>query len=157
MARGLLTQTWALSLRRFADVIWLPRAAPLQNDVTTAPVVQYYDTAGVLQTLASTSYVVDTTSRPGRIVRAPSQSWPAVQSDRLGGAVLVTYVVGWTSAALIPERIKQGLRIYVTWLDGNRDGMDGDHCAAAEACWNDRVEVILPTPYLRPSYLSWPV
>src|SRR4051812_4484380 len=59
MNRGLMTQTWTLTLRWFADVIWLPMAAPLQNDPlasggSTVPVVKYYDSAGVLQTLAST-------------------------------------------------------------------------------------------------------
>src|SRR4051812_24311353 len=55
MNRGLLTQTWELTLNRFADVIWLPQAAPLQNDAdatpSTAVSVQYYDPYGVLTTL----------------------------------------------------------------------------------------------------------
>jgi len=138
LARGLLTQTWKLTGPAFADVIWLPMAAPLQS-VTS---VKYYDPAGVLQTLATTVYTVDTVSRPGRVVRAPLQTWPTVQSDRLSGPVEITYVVGWTAKELIPERIRQGLRSYVTYLDCDRDGLEEYGVRAkeaAEACWTDRV------------------
>jgi uncharacterized phiE125 gp8 family phage protein len=148
MNRGLVTQTWTLTLRWFADVMYLPMAAPLQNGVSTAPVVQYYDTAGVLQTLATTYYDVDTVSRPGRILRKANISWPALQSGKLGGRVVITYVVGWTDPALIPEKIKQGIRIYVSWLDADRDGMDpnGERGRqAAESCWSDQVYAIEPT------------
>jgi hypothetical protein len=55
-------------------------AAPLQS-VTT---VKYYDASGVLQTLASTVYQVDTVSQPGRIVLAPTQIWPTVQANAPG-------------------------------------------------------------------------
>lgn len=152
MNRGLITQTWTLTLRWFADVIWLPMAAPLQNAVSTAPVVKYYNTAGVLTTLATTEYDVDTTSRPGRILRAADKNWPALQSGKLGGRVVITYVVGWTDPSLVPERIKQGIRMYVAWLDCDRDGMDpnGERARqAAESCWNDQVYTIDPvqTPY----------
>jgi uncharacterized phiE125 gp8 family phage protein len=138
LGRGLLTQTWKLVLPTFAEVIWLPMAAPLAS-VTT---VKYYDGSGVLTTLASTYYTVNTTSRPGSICRAPAQSWPSVQSDRLSGAVEITYVVGWTAAALVPERILQGCRLYVAAQHAERSGMTQDAelgRKAAEACWNDMV------------------
>lgn len=132
LGRGLLTQTWKLTLPAFAETIWLPMAAPLQS-VTS---VKYYDTTGTLTTLAGTVYTVDTTSRPGKIMRAVNQSWPALQGGRLGGLVEITYIVGWTAKDLIPERIKQGMRLYVTAVDADRDKPD---TTAAEACWTDRV------------------
>jgi uncharacterized phiE125 gp8 family phage protein len=150
LGRGLLTQTWRLDLDQFYDEMALPMAAPLQNSQanTTEPIVQYYDTSGVLTTLASSAYLVDTISRPGRILRAPSHAWPAVQADRLSGAVRITYVVGWTSADLIPDRIKHGIRMYVTYLDADRDGMETQARAAEEAaqrCWSDRVYWVEPS------------
>ncbi len=153
MNRGLVTQTWTLTLRWFADVMYLPMASPLQNDAlavggSTAPVVKYYDTAGTLQTLATSSYDVDTISRPGRILRKANVSWPALQSGKLGGRVVITYVVGWTDPELVPEKIKQGIRLYVSWLDADRDGMDpnGERGRqAAESCWSDQVYAIEPT------------
>lgn len=153
--RGLLTQTWKLTLHWFADVLWLPNAAPLQS-VTS---VQYYDSTGVLTTLAASNYDVDTTSFPGRILRGANKTWPALQSGKLGGRVVITYVVGFTDPSLIPERIKQGLRVYVAMLDSNRDGMDpnGDRAMnAAQACWDERAPQIEPTQTAC-GYALWPV
>ena len=136
MGRGILTQTWKLVLDGFANEMALPMASPLQS-VTT---VQYYDTDGTLQTLATTVYGVDTVSRPGRVVLKPEQSWPSVQSDRRDGVVIITYVVGWTSAVLVPERIKQGIKQYVTFLEMDRDGLGGyEALQSAERCWSDRI------------------
>src|SRR4051812_2897491 len=46
LGRGLITQTWQLTLPTWYDVMWLPMAAPLQNDATanpsTVPVITYY-------------------------------------------------------------------------------------------------------------------
>jgi len=154
--RGLLTQTWQLVLDTWTPVIYLPRAAPLQNDAqaspSTAPVVQYYATSGTLTTLSSSVYTVDPVSRPGRIALAPGQSWPPLQSMRLSGRILITYVIGWTTAAAVPERIKQGIRMYVSYLDMNRDGFEalGEEARqAAAACWDDRIEWL--DPYGQPT------
>jgi len=147
LGRGLFTQTRRIQLSGFADSIWLPMAAPLQNDPTatpsTAPVIQYYDGDGALQTLATTVYAVDTISEPGRIVRAPNQSWPTTQSDR-ARPVLITYVCGWTSVDLIPELIKQGIRVYVAGCDGDRIGET--ELKAARAFWQQAGQVFWREP-----------
>lgn len=138
LGRGLLTQTWKFTCDAFAESIWLPMAAPLQS-VTS---VKYYDTTGTLLTLSATVYTVDLVSRPGRIVRAPLQAWPALQGDRRTGRVEITYVVGWTDKTLIPERIVQGIRLYLSYCDSDREGLDEFGAlarAAADACWTDRV------------------
>jgi uncharacterized phiE125 gp8 family phage protein len=138
MGRGLLTQTWKLVLDGFAWVMPLPMASPLAS-VTS---VKYYDTAGVLQTLATTYYDTDTVSSPGTVTLKPDQAWPSVQSLRRNGAVEITYVVGWTTADLVPQRIKQGILQYATFLDADRNGMEvraADALIAAQRCWDDRV------------------
>lgn len=143
MNRGLFTQTWKVALGGFAWDIHLPRAAPLAS-VTT---VEYYDVIGTLLTLPSTYYDVDTLSRPGRITLAANQMWPALQSIRRSPRVIITYVIGWSSVALIPERIKQGIRMYVAYLDADREGLEeyGERARkAAEACWDDVVTWIEP-------------
>jgi len=137
---GLLTQTIRLTGDEWPERIWLPRARVLQS-VTS---VEYYDTTGALQTLASTQYVADDTTRPASIVRAANVSWPALQSTRDAWRWRVTYVVGWTSAAQIPAGIKLGLAMYVTHLDENRSGTDTDATVArvaAEQKWSDRLSV----------------
>jgi len=146
LGRGLITQTWKLTLPEFYDVMYLPMAAPLQS-VTT---VKYYDINNTQQTLASTFYDVDITTRPGRLCRASQQVWPAIAPNRLVGRVEITYVVGFgADGTTVPERIKQGIRMYLTYLDADRDGMElaGEQAMkAAESCWTDRVRWIEPSP-----------
>jgi uncharacterized phiE125 gp8 family phage protein len=117
MGRGLLTQTWKYAQDVFTDEIRLPMAAPLQS-VTS---VKYYNTSGTLTTLASSAYLVDTLSEPGRIYLAPSQVWPSLQSDR-PLAVEITYVVGWTDAGLIPGNIIDGLYLAIGDTFEHREG-----------------------------------
>jgi uncharacterized phiE125 gp8 family phage protein len=138
MGRALLTQSWTLSISEFVPVIPLPMAAPLAS-VTS---VKYYDTSGVQQTLATSTYTVDTRSRPGRIALAADQTWPSVQSGRLVDRIQIEYVAGYTSSALIPESIRQGMRIYIGYLDADRDGMQAGAKQALEVAkmfWTDRV------------------
>lgn len=141
---GLYTQTWRYDLSAWSDVIPLPMALQLQS-ITS---VKYYDANGVLQTLASTYYTTDTLTRPCRLLRASDMSWPSLQADRLTGKIQITYVVGWSSVETIPERIKHGLRMYVTYLDSDRDGREADAAQAriaAERCWSDRMELLEPS------------
>lgn len=119
--RGFVTQTWRYQQDVFTSVISLPMAAPLQS-VTS---VKYYDTAGVQQTLASSTYVVDAMTEPGRIYLAPNKTWPSLQSGRLL-AVEVTYVVGWQSAEQVPALIRQGMRkALATVLEFREDVISG--------------------------------
>lgn len=136
--RGLLTQTWTLSLPRFSNEIDLPMAAPLAS-VTH---VKYYDVNGTQQTLSTAYYTVDTLRRPGRVVLAANQSWPSVQGDRRVNPIEIAYVVGYTSRDLIPESIRQGMRILIGNADADRDGMEAGTEQAlrvAKSFWTDRV------------------
>lgn len=137
---GLLTQTIRATGDEWPERIWLPQARVLQS-VTS---VEYYDTAGTLQTLASSQYIADDTTRPASIVRAANVTWPALQSTRDAWRWRVTYVVGWTKADQIPAGIKLGLAMYVTHLDENRSGTETDAEAArraAELKWSDKLYV----------------
>ncbi len=131
--RGLFTQTWKIQLSEFAEIVWLPMASPLASISS----VTYYDTAGALQTLASTYYIADTVSEPGRMLRAPDQAWPSTQSDR-SMPITITYVVGQSTAAAIPEIVKQGILMHVAYLDAHRMGDPNSDAArrAAEHCWD---------------------
>ena len=119
LGRGLTTQTWAYAQDCFTGTILLPRAAPLQT-TPIAPVVTYYDTSGVLQTLSTSVYLVDARSEPGRLHLAPGQAWPAVQAAR-PLAVIVTYVVGWADVDDIPADIVDAVALLVGDRDANRE------------------------------------
>jgi uncharacterized phiE125 gp8 family phage protein len=131
LARGLFTQTWKLTQDRWTDEIWLPRAAPLQS----VNAVQYYDESGILQTVASSTYLVDTISEPARIMRAPWQVWPMLQADR-SGAIEITYVVGWTALANIPQPIKLGMQCLIGRWYMDREGVSKEGLPPeVEAVW----------------------
>jgi len=137
--RGVITQPWSLALGDWFDVIPLPMAAPLQNDPdatpSTAPVVTYYAADGTLTTLASSAFLVDVVSEPGRLLRAPNRVWPALQSDRQQ-RVFITYTVGWTAPHLVPQRIRDGIAVMVRARYERQTGDEWKRSvSAAQACW----------------------
>jgi uncharacterized phiE125 gp8 family phage protein len=120
LGRALITQTWVYTQDRWSDDIRLPRAAPLVS-VTS---VKYRDEAGTQQTLTSSVYLVDTASEPGRVLLAPTQSWPALQSGR-PGAVEITYVAGWTTASLVPDPIRWAILLKIGGFHAFREDRAG--------------------------------
>lgn len=115
--RALITQTWTLYLDHFPESgeIDLPRP-PLQS-VTS---VQYIDTDGVLTTLATSEYTVDTSGELGRVHLAYDKSWPDVRIER--NAVRVEYVAGYGAASDVPEDIRSWCRLRVGDLYAHREG-----------------------------------
>lgn len=85
--RALVLQSRRLYLDCFPgciDLFWGP--------VRAVQSVQYLDEAGALQTLATTQYVVDRSSRPARITQAVDVTWPATY--QVPNAVRVNYTAG---------------------------------------------------------------
>jgi uncharacterized phiE125 gp8 family phage protein len=109
--RACVPQTWDLSLDCFPALIRLPRA-PLAS-VTS---ITYLDGDGASQTLAANQYRVDTATEPGRVTPAYGVSWPATQT--ITNAVVVRFVAGWASAALVPAPIKHAIALLVShWFE----------------------------------------
>lgn len=120
--RALLTQTWDFTFDCFPDAdtcnpwgaIYIPRP-PLQ----TVTWIKYYDTAGVLQTLSSSLYVVDAASTPGKITPAYGQSWPSIRD--IPNAVTVRFVAGWTTPESVPEPLRHAVKIHAQTLYEHRE------------------------------------
>lgn len=133
--RAFVTQRWKLALDGFppagdaaecccedpdrdgltsAGAITLPRAR-----ATSIVSVQYYDTAGVLQTLSASVYQLDDLAEPGQVKPAPGQAWPATQAGRYN-AVQVTYACGYGTAADVDPRAKQAILFLVNHWYENR-------------------------------------
>ena len=97
LGRALITQTWTLYLDSFpasGEIVFpLP---PLQS-ITS---VKYVDTDGVLQTLATTEYVVDTSGEKGRLYLDWEKSWPSIRLQP--NAVQVEFVAGYGVASAVP-------------------------------------------------------
>lgn len=115
IGRSLITQTRRLYLDDFPSTILVP-FGPLQS-VTQ---IQFVDTNGATQTLASTEYQVDTFDDPQRIVPAFGKSWPSTRAMR--NAAWVDYVAGYGAAGdAVPEPLRQWVRLMVGALWENRE------------------------------------
>jgi uncharacterized phiE125 gp8 family phage protein len=98
----LCLSTWNLYLDVFPNEIEVP--GPLSSVVS----ITYLDTDGVLQTLATTVYKVDTTSPlAGRITLKYGEEWESTYPE--ANAVIVQFIAGYANAGAIPQRIKDGL------------------------------------------------
>lgn len=103
--RAFINQTWVLKLAYFPSVILLPR-----SPVSSVTSVEYVDTAGSTQTLATSVYASDTNNEPGTIREAYSQSWPAIRTQSSPLPVTATYVAGYGAAgSSVPAGIRQAI------------------------------------------------
>jgi uncharacterized phiE125 gp8 family phage protein len=114
IGRALITQTWDMSFDAFGcGEIDIP-LPPLQS----VTFVKYYDEAGVEQTLATSSYHVDSRSVLGRVVLDDAASWPS--TDVRPNAVTIRFVCGYGLAAAVPQSIKAAMLLMLTDLDQHR-------------------------------------
>jgi uncharacterized phiE125 gp8 family phage protein len=146
-ARQMMTATYELKLSEFPcdGVIRIPWP-PLQS-VTT---VKYLDSAGVLQTFASTNYVVSAPSGPfalpGSITLAFGTTWPAIL--RQENAVVVTFVAGYVLATNpIPAQLQQAMLIMVDEFFDRRGQQTIGEISAAGAVTAE----LLAKPFIAPS------
>lgn len=118
--RALLLQTWTLKLDSFwSGDLELPR--PPLSSVTS--IVYATDSGTATSTVATTVYEVDASSEPGRVRLKPGQVWPTDIYDR-ANAVTITFVAGFGStAASVPEPIRQAVRFLLGHYDQNREGV----------------------------------
>jgi len=120
--RALLTQTWDYSLDCWPDKDYI--TLPFGN-LATVTSVKYKDTDGTETTLTvTTDYIVETNGEGcGRIVLPYGVSWPT-ESLYPSNPITIRYICGWTTAALIPFKIKAALKLICTDLYENRDAKD---------------------------------
>lgn len=106
--RTLITTTWQYTLDEFPQAIPLPNAPIL--GVTSLQYKRSSD--GVVVTLASTDYIVDTVNAPGWVVPAYGYSWPDTYDEI--NSVIVTYTAGYgATAASVPAPIKQWILLAI--------------------------------------------
>lgn len=118
--RSFVQTTWQLQLDQFATLIELPRPPLISVDQ-----VDYVDTSGVSQTLASSVYQVDTKAEPGRLCEAYGQTWPTTR-DQIA-AVTITYKAGYgATAASVPDAIVHAVKLLVAhWFESREPVITG--------------------------------
>jgi len=110
--RALLTQTWDYSLDEFPsdkDFIKIP-FGNLQ-DVPATQYIKYTDSGGTVTTLTEgTDYIWETNGEGlGRVVLPYGVSWPSFTAYT-SNPIVIRFVCGWTTAALIPRNIKRAVK-----------------------------------------------
>jgi uncharacterized phiE125 gp8 family phage protein len=130
--RALMQQTWELALDCFPDEIRL-QMPPLQSVSS----VKYLDQDGVLQTLATSEYLVNDYKEPARIVLAYGKSWPSTRDQE--NAVLVRFVAGYADADAVPQEIKQWMLMLIGSMYANRERETVGSAAAVELGFVDRL------------------
>lgn len=117
--RGLLTQTWDYYLDEFPseDFFKLPF-----GNLQTVTHIKYTDSDGTETELTeNTDYIVETNGdQCGRIVLPYGESWPSFTAYP-SNPIVVRFVCGWTTAALVPYKIKSAMKMICADLYSNRE------------------------------------
>lgn len=128
-----VTSTWDLSLEGFpyggfpfGGHCHGEHSHRSQIQIPNPPLVSvtslnYLDSSGASQTLATSAYVV-TTGLYGKIDPAYGTTWPIYRVQP--GAVTIRYVAGYGAAADVPATIKAAILLYVAYLFVNRGDED---------------------------------
>ena len=106
--------------------------------------IKYKDSAGVLQTLAASDYVVDAYSEPGLIFLAYGKSWPSAYPE--ANAVQIRFAAGYGAASAVPQEAKHAILLKVADLYEHRRGDEGIGKSFNEAVesllWPDRIDLL---------------
>lgn len=133
----MISQTLYVNADCFGSKIPLPK-----RPISSITSIQYYDNANALQTLASSVYVLNPSTR--EVDLKYLQDWPLTVER--WDAVKITYVAGYTNAASVPAIHKQAMRFLIGKYFENRDLMVND------MSYTDRAYEALVQKYMRSSY-----
>jgi uncharacterized phiE125 gp8 family phage protein len=117
---ALLTQTWRYISDEWpeSDTIEL-RPYPLQSVVS----ITYTNSAGVTATFPSASYLVDTSSEPGRVRLKAAASWPSTTLQEING-LAIEFDAGFGDAGSdVPTPLRQAILMLVGHWYENREPM----------------------------------
>ena len=114
-----VTQTWDIFMDAFpgSNEIILPKSLSPLSSVTH---IKYTDEDDNESTFASSNYVVDTYSDPGRIKLDRDSNWPNDTLVVLNG-VVIQVVVGYGDDADVPQEYKQAILLLLGHWYENRE------------------------------------
>lgn len=140
--RQMMPATWELQSDGFPEgAITLPR-----SPVISVESIAYLDTAGALQTLAPSNYVLlagsSPTADPAQIVPAFAKTWPAATA--MPNAVRVRFLAGYADENAVPQPLKAAILLVLGDLYANREAQAPG--ASMQLSVNPAVESIL-APY----------
>jgi uncharacterized phiE125 gp8 family phage protein len=117
--RPLMTQTWKCIFDETpSKILELEMAAPLQSVSS----ISYYNSDNVEVAIATTNFIIDTVSEPGRICTKSTFTWPSDPRELAG--YQITYVVGYGDAEDVPRRIKEAMLQIIGHMYENRQSQE---------------------------------
>ena len=139
--RAYITQTWELALPCFYQEIEVPK-----GNLQAIDSITYKNSVGVTTTLAAnTDYVMSIRGIVGRVVPAYGKIWPWFVPFPLD-AVVVTFTCGYGTAADVPEKVIQAMKLLISHWFTNRVPIDQAQGNAKEISftlsallWQDRL------------------
>jgi len=119
--RALITQTWKVFYDYFPGCDYISIPFPLLQSITH---VKYTNSAGTITTLtATTDYLEDIVSEPGRVVLPYSGSWPTFTPYPIR-PIEIQFVAGYgNTEADVPAEIRQAILIMVSDLYENHEDL----------------------------------
>jgi uncharacterized phiE125 gp8 family phage protein len=132
--RAFLTQTWDAKFHRAwpvyfdrASLLWRPGIRLPRPPLQSVTSINYVDSAGASQLLASSQYQVTSLhgdSKEGLVVPAYGVTWPTVRD--VPEAVTVRFVSGYGGLELVPNRIRQAMLLLIGhWYENREDVVIG--------------------------------
>lgn len=133
-----ITQTWTQTFEEFKDGMQLA-----MRPIISISSITYYDGDNTQQTLASSVYSLDDTTRQIRL--DVDQTWPTTKSR--WDAITVTFTAGYgASASDVPAIAKQAMLYLTGYMFENRDMLVSD------AAYTQKPYELLTRRYMRTSY-----
>ena len=119
--RAYITQTWELAFDSFPSKRIMRVPLPPLQSITS---IKYFDTDCTEYEFLSTNYELDIYSEPGRISLGYNKSWPSTILRSVNG-VIIEFKAGYgDSAAEVPEKVKQAIKVLIGELYEHREITD---------------------------------
>lgn len=118
--RAFITRTYTAYLDRWPRHCFELPYPPL----ATISSIKYYDDAGsAAVTVASSNYIVDANSEPGRVAFVSGYSLPSVTLREINGVEII-YTAGYGATAdSVPDQYKQAMLLLIGHLYENRESV----------------------------------
>jgi len=116
--RALITQTWEMCLDGFPDKDFINLPFGKLQSVTSITVKNSVGEETILT--ATTQYLVNTNSEPGRVVLPYSGSWPSLTPYPVN-PIKILFVCGYLTAEAIPGILKSAIKLILSDLYENRE------------------------------------
>lgn len=135
-AREQVEHDTSLAIMPQTLILYLDRLPDWQVELRRFPVVAvssvvYLDSSNVSTTLDSSLYRLDFNRRPAILTPAFGQTWPLTYD--VTGAVAITFTAGYATPDLIPESVKQAVRVKALQMHEDRTGLNSE--AAEKTYW----------------------